>query len=57
MKIREAASRRKCGKLFLKSLSLAQSGESVTIGEEGNLYDDDAIINLYGLLRSNPPNL
>lgn len=57
IKVREAAARRKCGQLFLKSLSLAQSGEEVPVEESGNLYDDDAIINMSALLRNNPPNL
>lgn len=57
IKVNEAAARRKCGQLFLKSLSLARSGESVVPSDEGNLFDDDAIINLYELLRNNPPNL
>jgi hypothetical protein len=56
-KANEAAARRKCGQLFLKSLALAKSGEVVADGAEGNLFDDDAIINLYDLLRNNPPNL
>lgn len=37
---------------------MAKSGEQVvTEKEENNLYDDDAIINLYDLLKDNPPNL
>jgi acyl-homoserine lactone acylase PvdQ len=51
MKAREAGARRKCGQIFLKSLSQAQSGESSFKVEESNLFDDDAIINLYQLLK------
>lgn len=58
IKTNEAAARRKCGQIFLKSLSLAKSGEQVVSEQdENNLYDDDAIISLYDLLKDNPPNL
>lgn len=55
VKINEAAARRKCGKLFLKALSMsAKDGFS---SEQANLYDDDSIISLYDLLASKLPNL
>lgn len=57
MKARQAAARRKCGQVFLKSLSQAQAGESQFKVEDNNLFDDDAVINLYQLLKENPPNL
>ncbi len=37
---------------------MARAGESIANeSDQANLYDDDAIINLYELLKSNPPNL
>lgn len=56
MKEVEAAARRKCGRIFLKSLAMSQNSE-FTVPSEDNLYDDDAIISLYNLLQNNPPNL
>lgn len=43
--------------MFLKSLSQAEKGEGQFKVDENNLFDDDAVINLYQLLKENPPNL
>lgn len=36
---------------------MAGTPEGQFAAEEANLYDDDAIISLYELLKGNPPNL
>lgn len=43
--------------MFLKSLSQAEKGEGQFKVDESNLFDDDAVINLYQSLKENPPNL
>ncbi len=47
MRVNEAAARRKCGRLFVRSLGMAARGEGAPEGGEGALYDDDAILSLY----------
>ena len=45
-------------KLILRRWQLVKQQRGENVGRfSWNLFDDDAIINLYQLLRENPPNL